>query len=351
VALGALSWSSCAPSGFQDERLIQSVRVLASSADQPYAAPGSMVKVQVLAFDGRSTKPEPMAVYWLPFECKNPPNDAYYACFAQFAGAARGGGAEAGAGMPGAEGGAGGLQPGVDLTPILATGPSFEFTMAPDVIATHQTPNGVPCPYGLEILFNMACAGHVELVPLDPGNVQSPPVGCFDAQHNRLGPTDYVFGVTRVYAYGSCTAGPAVGTTPTNTNPIIESIDVDGQRMTANQDGTWPPINKTRCAGNCPKIHIGPVVPVSSWEPNPAEQDANGNELHEQIWASFFSTAGSWNDGVRLLYDASSGAPGGPSTTDNQFQLPGDPIDGFIWIVVHDNRGGTAWATVPLHVM
>jgi hypothetical protein len=346
VAIGALGFSSCAPSGFQDEKVIQSVRILASIADTPYARPGSTVKLQVLAYDGRATKPEPMTISWLPFVCKNPLNDAYYGCFQQFADAARGGGAadggaEAAGGTPGREGGAGGLQTGIDLTPLLSKGASFQFVMPSDAVATHDTLAGAPFPYGLAILFNIACAGHIEFVPLDPGNVQSPPIGCFDAQHNRLGPDDYVFGFTRVFAYDQLT----------NANPVIESIDVDGQPVRTNSDGTWPPISKARCVGNCPKVHIGPIVPPSSQEMNPGERDVNGNVLKESIWAAFFSTVGSWDDGVRLLYDSNNGSVGGPTVTDNQFRPPSDPGDGFLWIVVHDNRGGAAWATLPVHTM
>ncbi len=80
AVFGAAS-SSCAPSGFQDQALVNGVRVLASAADKPYAKPGDAVTVNVLAFDGRAAKPEPMKIYWLPLVCENPPDDAYYGCF------------------------------------------------------------------------------------------------------------------------------------------------------------------------------------------------------------------------------------------------------------------------------
>ena len=89
LAVAGIAWgsSSCAPTGFASESLIASVRVLAASADKPYARPGDVVNMQVIAFDGR--KAEDLArltragVTWLPFVCKNPLNDAYYNCFAQ----------------------------------------------------------------------------------------------------------------------------------------------------------------------------------------------------------------------------------------------------------------------------
>src|SRR5579862_8882859 len=88
LAVVVLAWgsSSCSPSGFAPESLLTSVRVLVASADKPYAHPGDVVNMQVLAFDGRSAdlrSANPMGVTWLPFVCKNPMDDAYYNCFAQ----------------------------------------------------------------------------------------------------------------------------------------------------------------------------------------------------------------------------------------------------------------------------
>jgi len=49
-------------------------------------------------------------------------------------------------------------------------------------------------------------------------------------------------------------------------------------------------------------------------------------------------------------HDSAGGSIGGPSVTDDPFQPPSDPGDGLAWIVVHDNRGGASWITVPIHV-
>ena len=346
LAIASASFSSCAPNGFPDATTLQSVRILAASADPPYARPGATVSLQVLAYDARPVKAEPMTVYWLPFVCENPTDDAYYGCFARLAGAGKAGGATDGgavpdAGTPGASGGAGGLPLGVDLTPFLPKGPSYQFVMPGDVIASHDTASGAFSPYGMVILFNLACAGHLELVPLDPGNVQAPPIGCFDTQHNRLGADDYVFGFTRVYSYDQVT----------NANPVIASIDIDGMTTTMNPDGTWPTLSKPHCTGSCPTVHVGPVVPPSSQEPDPSQKDPNGNAVKEVIWAEFFSTVGSWKDDARLLYDARNGSVGAPSKTDNEFSVPSVPGDGFVWIIVHDNRGGAVWATLPVHTL
>jgi hypothetical protein len=348
-------FSSCAPSGFQDAALVTSVRLLASSADEPYAKPGDTVNLQVLAVDGRTNPPVPMTVYWLPFVCENPPNDAYFGCFAQIAGGgsvvADGGAASSGDGGLGFGGGdAGAAKAGVDLTSFLPTGPTYRFTMPADAVSSHPLVPGTPVPYGLAIVFNIACAGHIEIVPLDPNNAnpQQVPIGCFDADHNALGPDDWVFGFTRVYAYDDVA----------NANPTVSSIDSAdaGIPDDGGVEGAAPSYTSgtltTHCAGNCAKIPIGPVVPSSSWEVQ--GQLGPGNQPHEEIWADFYASFGSFDDDARLIYDSTQGLLGGPNVTDNKFTPPSTASDagtsGHIWIVVHDNRGGASWVTVPVHL-
>jgi hypothetical protein len=375
LAVGAWMLSSCAPGGLANQALISSVRILASSSDKPYAKPGDTVNVETLTYDGRKTKSPPMTIFWLPFVCKDPDNDAYFACFQQIGGGgANGGGGDGGTSAGGGDGGssagggdggssagggdggssAGGgfgpLMPGVDLTPFLPQGSSFRFTMPDDAITAHPTVKGVDVPYGLAIIFNVACAGHLEIVPLDPNNPnpQQVPIGCFDAKHNQLGPDDWVLGFTRVYAYADVT----------NANPVIAKIDTSAP-CTASDGGTASctidggPISYTtstlaveHCAGNCKDIPIGPVVPPSSQETQ--KQLGSGNQTKEEIWAEFYSTFGSFKNSARLLYDSTMGSPGGPDVTDNRFTPPDDAGTGFIWIVVHDNRGGASWVTIPV---
>jgi hypothetical protein len=97
-------------------------------------------------------------------------------------------------------------------------------------------------------------------------------------------------------------------------------------------------------------VPIGPVVPESSWEVNPEAVSVSGQQLHEEIWADTYVSVGQLSDSARLLYDPSTGLIGPPSTTDNTFQAPSTSGPGTIWIVVHDNRGGAAWVTIPVMV-
>jgi hypothetical protein len=196
--------------------------------------------------------------------------------------------------------------------------------------------NGVSPSYGLVILFNFACTGHIELLPFDPGNAnpQQIPIGCFDANHNQLGPEDFVFGFTRVYAYS----------TTDEENPVISQVDVGSGRLDVDGGTTTAPFVVPACgaadAGGCPKHPIGPVVGPS-------------NPRTKQVWADFFATVGTFSSAARLLYDPMT-TLSIPSGTNDNYLAPGDltgaPAQNFIWIVVHDDQGGADWVTVPLQV-
>jgi hypothetical protein len=383
VGLVALVGVACGPSGFDPASLIESVRILASQSDQPYAQPGATVRSQLLAVDGRpdAGSLEPMRLFWLPFVCVNPPNDAYYACFTQFrpnassiaqvggknasgggtaatitgaisswdGGADAGVGAtllgDAGLGGGGArDGGAGGLTSlptGVDISPYLVQGSRAVFQIPADIVTSHVPPKGATA-YGVAIVFNIACAGHVELLPIDPNSVapEQIPFGCFNAQHQKLTANDYVLGYTEVFAYDSLT----------NHNPTIQSFSFRG--TAASPDGGLdagftfpscdPSVNKS-----CPDNLVITNVPDASWEPDPQNPGGpDGGPLGEQIWVDYYSTVGKLSDEAELIYDPARGHVT-PHKDENLQTVP-KPQTGTMWAVVHDNRGGAAWVTVPL---
>lgn len=365
LALGGGAWlASCGPSPFPDESLINSVRILATRADHPYAKPGDTVTLTVLATDQRPSKPEPMVVYWLPdpltgkLFCENPANDAYYACFTPTdAGAGDSGPRDAGD-TSSEEGGSSPcavLLPGVDLTPCLpAPGPTLSITLPNDIITSHPPANGT-APYGIAIVFNMACAGHPELLPVDPSNlsVNSLPIGCFDMNHNALGADSYVVGYATIYAYE----------TLTNQNPVIADVLVQGEDLDGGFLGDSDPAEDAgipeeggvvmqHCpasmSSHCPSVSFDVDVPPSSQERDPLDLGSNGQPLGEQIWVDYYSTTGSLSDDARLLYDPTIGKV--TTGTAIMFQPPVNPTPGILWAVVHDNRGGVAWDVVPFVV-
>lgn len=345
---GLVLLAACGAS-FEPSHKVQSIRILAAAADKPYAKPGDQVTVDLLAYDGRAEQPEPMQLSWLPFVCVNPPGDLYYACFLALlgtdAGATRIG---ADSSIPADAGGDAGrgisagdivsrLTPGTDLTPFLVKGSKFSFKIPDDIVDKHPPVQGAGEPYGLAIVFNVACAGRVVLAEIDPSKgPQQVPVACVDKSGNPVGPNDWVFGFTRVYSYKS----------DTNANPVIDGLTFDGKPVDLAKG-----IVVERCKADktrdCEEHKLDTKVPPSSWEESRIGVKPGDPPRHEQIWVSYYMTTGDVSDGARLLYDVNQGAV---SETETKFQSPGFPIEGTMWAVVRDNRGGTAWRQFPLKV-
>ena len=334
LLLLVLTAAACGAGDFDPQSTLKTVRILGARADKPYAKPGEDVEVEVLAFDGRVAKTAPMKVSWIPFVCENPVNDLYYACFATLAGGA----GPPSAANPGAGAIAALLKPGVDLTPLLPSGPKYRFTMPADAVRAHPPSPGATAPYGLTVLFNVACAGHVEITERDPKNPVSPPLGCFDDAGHQLGPDDYAIGFQRVYAYDQ----------RTNQNPVIARVLADGTPVDP-RDGLTVPHCTAEKKEDCTKVKLDVDVPPDSAEANEGDVDPSGTVRHELVWASWFTTLGELakNDN-ELLYEPRAGR----ITSDNEAELRPPPVtgEGTMFAVVHDNRGGAAWVEFPLHV-
>lgn len=324
--------AACLKVDFDPASVVNTVRVFATRADKPYAKPGETVQLEMLAHDGRADRSRPMKLYWIPLACINPPRDLYYLCFAQFAG------------VPGAGGsagtGAGGtsarlpLQPGADITAFLQQGPKFSFTMPADAITSKVPTPGASAPYGLAILFNVACTGRVKIeAPSD--NPQDIPIGCYDDAGNKLGPDEFVIGFTRVYAYADIT----------NSNPELIGVTFEGQPV--GPDG----IVVDRCLKeqfkDCDEKKIGVIVPDDVAEVNPLSKDDNGNPQREQIWVAHYSTIGRFGSEIRLINDPSEGRVPEP---DNKFRIPREVGTGLVWLILRDNRGGVSWRELKITV-
>lgn len=358
-ALSVLGTSACG-TGFDPVSKIQGVRILATKADKPFAQPGDTVNLTMLVADGRADKTRAITVSWIPAVCTNPRSDLYYACFAP------GGGTDAGAsdaslgisegGTTASDGGDAGLQapsgntgagalasiiakipPHTNLTPFLPQGNTYSFKVPADIVSSHPPTPGAARPYGLAILFNYACAGHLELVPFDKsGNPLQIPIGCFDEFGQQVKADDGLFGLYREYVYLDIT----------NHNPVIDSFTQDGNPVDLKAGITLDHCTASH-RSDCQKVKLTPVVPETSWELNPDSNDGKGTIQHEEIWVDYYSTIGDLGDDARLLYDVGAGKI---QKTEVEYQPPSDPGEGTLWAVVHDNRGGVEWVVVPLHV-
>lgn len=308
----AATLSGCGGPKFDPPSLIESVRILATAADKPYALPGDTVNTQVLAYDGRSSKPAPMGVWWIPKACINPRGDLYYSCYESFGSS---------------------FQPGVDLTSQLIAGTSFSFQLPSDVITSHPTTSGDP--YGLAVTFVIACAGHVEYTPNPAGGAPDAlPFGCFDSNHNQLGADDFVFAYSLVYSFND----------RTNANPVITDITFNGGPVNPTSGFTLPHCTNSNI-DDCPTSSVDTSVPPSSQEVDPSNLDANGNPLKEEIWVDYYLTAGKVKNDTEILYDPTAGAL---SNTADDLYAPQSVGSYMFWSVVHDDRGGCSWVQVPM---
>ena len=342
VAMLVAALAGCGGADFDPPSLLKTVRVLGAKADKPYAKPGDTVQLELLAFDGRKDKPEPMQIFWIPFLCENPPGDLYYACFAAFGGKAPPSATVGGKPLPSIPPQlAALLKPGVDLSPYLPKGPTYTFTMPADAVTAHTPPQPPNPAYGVVVVFNVVCAGHVEVVDRDPNDPQSSPLGCFDKSGKELGPDDYAIGFTRVYAYDQ----------RTNQNPAIARILFDGKPLDPVAGITYPHCTNDN-VGDCPHPQLDVDVPDASDEINEGDVDPqSGQARKEEIWADWFVTDGGGainKNATELLYDPRFGR----LTSDNQaeYRAPSGAGEGQLFVVVHDNRGGAAWQQIPIHV-
>src|SRR4029079_13330971 len=98
--------------------------------------------------------------------------------------------------------------------------PKFTLHLPPDLISRRPLPPDGP-HYGVAYVFFAACAGTIKPVPPDStGRAGSFPLGCFDAQDNRLGADSFVPGYTQIYSFEDGR---------TNDNPPVSGLTLDGK--------------------------------------------------------------------------------------------------------------------------
>ena len=344
IALSVLGvLGACGAAGFDPKSQVDSVRLFAAKADKPYAKPGERVSLDVLTYDGRANPKRPMRHYFLPFVCLNPANDSYYGCFLPGALGPTDGGvaprADSGASGGGGAGAAGaiaflaGVEDGTDLTPILVQGTRFSYVVPQTaVIARAETPDE---PYGLTIVFTVACAGRVVFRRPSIETRQQVPLACVDEDGVNLPPSEYVIGIHRVYVYES----------KTNENPVLQGLTYDGQPVDPNVGVEIDRCTLTRRT-DCPEHKLDTVVPEASWQLQDGVKTSTGGDAREQIWVDYYTTLGEI-EGARLIYDIGQGR-----VTESGARLTGDSINGrgTLFAILHDNRGGVAWTHVPITV-
>ncbi len=353
LSVVALTSNGCGGAGFDPQDKIKGLRVLALQKDNPYPNPGDQVNIKLLYWDGKAQEGSPRKINVQALGCINPKADLYFNCAEQLL-AGRGfaftpvsndvdappeeGGTEAGttdASDLGDGSDSGDLAPSEGgLLPYEADHTRRFTFKVPEVDAAQQPiirpkAPGTP-PYGLVYILFAVCAGELKLgVPAVPNGL---PLSCTDAS-GVLGPDDFVPGYSALYVYGD----------RHNKNPVIGDFLLDQASLRGSPGRSDSDIRHIpRCVGgSCAKHDLKLALDQkANQEEDPGSIGRDGQVLQEQMWLSFYTTAGSFDHPLRLVNDASQGWN---EDDGSKFTAPAEPGPVHLWGVVHDNRGGVAW--------
>jgi len=335
---------SCVP-GFDPPSKVNSLRILAVTADKPYAQPGEDVTLRMTLYDGAGDPSDPAAgprdvqILWLG-GCVDPEADQYFLCFGQLA--------QLLAPL------ANGTPPSDDLVKLdLASAASsgtpnaheFTFHVPEDVISRRRAPPA-GLHYGIVYVFFAACAG--QLAPAAstaPGGGEVPdfPLQCLDASGHKLGSDSFVIGYTQVYSFadGRVNQIPPINGLLMDDEPMSEDLaaapEVQACQVTAEER------RQASCQSNRPvddcvqyvfEAQIGDVAEV-----DPEGQEPDGTLLREVVWVSYFAEAGDLSTALSLVSDAKEGYQPEHHTT---WVPPAEPGTYAIWAVARDQRGGSS---------
>lgn len=346
LSLAALSLAVATPflvptsgcsGGFDPPGKVNGLRVLAITADKPYANPGDDVTFDMTVYDGlvsgeTADGPRPVQITWLG-GCFNPIGDEYYGCYAPLGELLQ----QLATGQ-------------VPPTGLVAQGVGLnQFTLSiPDDILTGRPQPEIGVRYGIAYLFFAACAGQVRPVAAEgTSDAGSFPLGCFDENGTRLGPDSFVPGYTQVYVFedGRTNANPQITALTLDGNPLPEDLSAiptvkacavsEEDRRTAGC-GTEDPF------ASCQAYAIDTTVPADAAEIDPDATDADGNVLRETLWIDYFADRGDFDSDIKLVNDAVKGP-----VSDRQVKWIAPPEPGLatLWAVLRDARGGSSIVT------
>jgi hypothetical protein len=190
-----------------------------------------------------------------------------------------------------------------------------------------------------------------------------------------LGSDDFVAGYTAIYSYEQFS----------NNNPVITGFEFNGQTLKPT-DADGQPVSSTdfclgddcravadapppasdaidctapeqafRCVPTCSDDGKSPchgyaLKPILTQADNQEQDSVSaqqlGRNVTEQMWINYYTDAGGFKSPVRLLNDATNGWNDDYGT---EFYAPKDANKVMrVWALVHDNRGGVAWAGISL---
>lgn len=262
----------------------------------------------------------------------------------------------------------------------IGRGERFTYPIPPRIIENHRakTASGVP-PYGVSFIFFTACRGTLSIAPewqkLNLGvdtqltdAVLGFPLIC--TGQDRYGQPitydsdDYIAGYTQQFVYGDGLSD--------NSNPVIDAIRFNSSEVTnpaavcrdgdcvperqitsgdceadaANSVRQWPHV--PACSSHCPEYQFLPEMDAKkNDEADTFTSKSQGSDVSEQMWISYYSDRGELHGSGKALRDPTLGWF---DDHGQKWKAPADAGPARLWAVVHDNRGGTAWAGLQVCV-
>lgn len=352
VSLGVAAMLQVGPSctdGFESLNQVTTVRVLAAVADKPYAQPGEDVTLYLTYHDGRDFTPKPVEVTWIA-GCVLPTGAPFAACYPQLEAAVQQIGETPSSGDDPKAGGLALIQQEVVPAELSGTpnGVSFNAPIPEDLFEIYAKLVGdedEEVDSLVAYVFFTVCAGRVR--PEAPDSEASFPLGCFDANGNRVGADGFVPGYTEVFIFEDDRP---------NENPPIEGLEIEGEPMgespeeaTVVQRCEQPEEDSGGCFGGgseetrseeelCPELEVEVIVGDVA-EPDPQLTERTGTPHREVLWVDYYADAGGLEDEQILVSHALTGPRNKKETV---WRPPEEPGIVTIWAVVHDNRGGAS---------
>jgi hypothetical protein len=356
---GPAAFSGCAVN-FAPPSQVETLRVFSVSVDKPYIAPIAAtdcaadpakctVSFDMEVYDGYGVATQgserPINILWIG-GCFDPEGDQYSLCLVPLLGLYQQ------------------AAPALDdaiknhLPPKfpkgLPVGLGKKFSMiVPDIVSQRPKPQYGP-HYGVAYVFFLACAGTFGLLDKDPSAAGDFPIGCFDSQTGeRLGAESFVPGYTQVYSFedGRVNQNPPVNDVifdekilpeDDSAAPTVGTCDVP------EQDRNLPPSCSrqdpyTQCEAHTVDVDVPPDVA----EDDPEATDQNGKQLKESVWVDYFSSAGNFEEDIKLVR-----APDSSQLNKREVKWIAPPVSGDVtmWVVVRDSRGGSTTLTRTVRV-
>ena len=321
---------ACESPDFDPPSEVKGLRILGLQASAPLGVPGEDLALDALWVDARPAETGEIVAAWFP-GCVNPRFGSLESCVDDLNDLQR----EPGANWP------------AKFAP--ARGEQYETTIDPELLAGRKE-------YGIQYFFFAVCRG--SRFEFAPSQHKTVPLICRDAKGRPVDPPDFRVGFRTV------TAIPEPPPIPVG-NPDIIGFDVDGVRYEPHCLGA-------ECIGyqapnceeqDCPRFEpIDPEDDCDSMEA-PEECDATRFRVlvdHESLnvdwamsstdelqgaetYARYYLTGGEVMPQSDSLYVGGTWGDDSGWDDENQAAVLSEE-DVFLWAVVHDSAGGTAWA-------